>query len=96
MTKTIQVHLRSVISEFAAADTIPNVRKFFPAETLHKSSSVSKTNLPRKPPAVVTPLKNLTEEIKYRNIQASNPLPSITQNTENCQAFIARNSHKKS
>ncbi|POS82054.1 hypothetical protein EPUL_005829, partial [Erysiphe pulchra] len=72
MAKTIQLYLRSAISEFVAADTTPDV--------------------PKKPPIVATPLKNSTEKINYMNIQASNPLPSITKNT----AAVARNGHKKS
>ncbi|POS82033.1 hypothetical protein EPUL_006758, partial [Erysiphe pulchra] len=95
MAKTIQLYLRSAISEFAAADTAPEVPKFFPAETIHKLSSTSKANLPRKPPIVAT-LKMPTEKINYMSIQASNPLPNITKNTENCWAAIARNGHKKS
>ncbi|POS81818.1 hypothetical protein EPUL_006715, partial [Erysiphe pulchra] len=96
IAKTIQLYLRSAISEFAAADTTPNVPKFFSAETIHKLSSASKANIPRKPPTVATPLKNPTEKINYMNIQASNPLPNITKNTENYWAAVARNGHKKS
>ncbi|KHJ30405.1 putative eka-like protein [Erysiphe necator] len=96
MAKTIQAYLRLAISEFAAVDTIPDVPKFIPTETILKSNSASKVNLPRKPPVVATPLRNLTEKTKHGHIQASDPLPSTTKNIENCWVSVTRNGHKKS
>ncbi|KHJ32808.1 putative eka-like protein [Erysiphe necator] len=89
-------YLRSAISEFAKVDTTPDIPKFFPAEIIHKSSSPSIAKLPKIPPAMASPFKYLTGKIKFRTIQPSDALPSITQNTENYWASAVRNGHKKS